>query len=172
MKKLTVIFIAIFGMTFAFTSVNAQNTATENTAAGATIVSTITLTEVQDLQFGEIVKNAAGGTVVIQAASDPARDLDGLTNLPGDVHRAAQFTVNGDDNFSFKIEKDATVTLTGPTGTGTDNLVITTSLSGSASGVTTTSGAYTFYIGGSMPVASDQIAGDYTGAFDVTVTYE
>lgn len=171
MKKLAIVFIGFFLIAFSM-NVNAQNTATENTAAGATIVSTITLTENQDLQFGQIVKNAVGGTVEIQPASDPARTLGGLTNIPGDVHRAAQYTVTGDDNFSFKIVRDATVLLTGPTGVGTDELTITTSLSGSAAGVTTSSGTYTFWIGGTMPVADDQIAGAYTGDFDVTVTYE
>jgi len=65
MKKLAIIFIGLFLMTFAFQSVNAQSTANASSDAGATIVAPITIDNEQGLLFGEIVKGSVDGSVLI-----------------------------------------------------------------------------------------------------------
>ena len=89
--------------------------------------------------------------------------------MPNDVWRPSKFTVTGDDNETFKITKPATITLSGPS---TSSMIITTSISGNTTGVSTTSNSYVFYIGGTLPVASNQTVGAYTGTYEVTVQYE
>ncbi|MDB5458754.1 MAG: hypothetical protein JWO72_495, partial [Caulobacteraceae bacterium] len=60
--------------------------------------------------------------------------------------------------------------LAGTSGT----IVVTTSLSaatGTLSGATGSAGTASFTVGGTMPLAANQVAGNYTGTFNVTVTY-
>lgn len=166
----------IFMMTFAFQSVNAQNTATVSDAnAAASIVAGITLTNDLSLEFGEIVRSSTGGTVTITADANPSRTPSGnLTFIPNDTWRPAKFTVAGDNTQTFKIVKPATITLAGPS---SSEMTITTSISGDESGLATTGGAggigeYVFYIGGTLEVAATQQIGDYVGTYEVTVQYE
>jgi hypothetical protein len=174
MKKLAILFAGLFIMAISVQNVNAQSSASISDAeAGATIIAPLTLTNDLSLEFGKIVKSTTGGDVVITAEESPSRTPSGgLTFIGGDTWRPAKFTVTADDDQSFSITKDATITLDGPTGTGTDEMTITTSISGSTTGVSTSGGLYEFYIGGTMPVADDQIIGDYSGVYEVTVQYE
>jgi Mat/Ecp fimbriae major subunit len=173
MKKLAILFAGLFIMAISVQNVNAQegNVATVDDAeAGATIIAPLTLTNDLSLEFGKIVKSGTGGNVVITASDAPNRTPDGdLTFIAGDTWRPAQFTVTGDNDETFQITKPATITLDGP---GTANMIITTSISGLETGVQTVGGSYTFYIGGSLAVAADQVIGDYSGQYEVTVQYE
>ena len=58
MKKFAILFAGLFLMTFAFQSVNAQNTASVTDAsAAANIIEEISLTNTTPLNFGDIVAN-------------------------------------------------------------------------------------------------------------------
>ncbi len=171
MKKLVYLFATLFIVAIATENVKAQSSATVNDAsAGATIIAPIELNNDLSLEFGKIVKSSDGGNVIVSASDAPTRTPDGgLTFINSDVWRPAKFTVNGDDDQSFSITKPATVKLNGPS---SSEMTITTSISGNTTGVTTSSGSYVFYVGGTLAVASDQTIGDYTGTYEVTVQYE
>ena len=171
MKKIAILLTGLFLLTVSIESVNAQSSATVPTAvANALIVTPITLSNNETLEFGEIVKSASGGDVIITASGTPTRTPSGdLTFMPSDVWRPSKFTVTGDDAETFSITKPANITLNGPS---SSSMIITTSISGSITGVSTSSNSYVFYIGGTLPVASDQTVGAYTGTYEVTVQYE
>jgi len=176
MKKLAVLFASMFIMAITVQNVSAQNEATiSNASAGATIVSSIALTNNFTLEFGEIVRSATGGNVVITASETPTRTPSGnLTFMPNDTWRPSKFTVTGDSGQSFKITKPGTITLNGPS---SSNMTITTSISGGTTGLITTGGSggigtYEFYIGGTLVVAATQQTGTYVGTYEVTVEYE
>ncbi|MDQ2736171.1 MAG: DUF4402 domain-containing protein, partial [Pseudomonadota bacterium] len=65
------------------------------------------------------------------------------------------------------------------TDAGTDTMTVdtwtssiaTTAGAGLLSGTAGTAGAQTFYVGGTLNVASNQAAGSYAGTFSVTVAY-
>lgn len=172
MKKLGFLMISLFFVAVSVHNAVAQNSASVSAAeANATIVTPITLTNNLTFELGELVKPSSGtGALEITASTTPSRNLtNGLSAIPDDTWRPAQFTVTGDDTQSFSITKDATITLDGP---GDDDLTVTTSISGNTTGVTTVSGSYVFYIGGTMDVLSTQTAGSYTGTYQVSVAYE
>jgi hypothetical protein len=171
MKKLVFLFVSLFVMAIAAENVNAQNQATvDNAIANATIITPITLVNNLTFELGTLVKPLSGtGTLTIDATEALNRTLaDGLTAIPGDLYRPAKFTVTGDDDQSFAITKPTTITLNGTT----DDLTVTTSISGDVAGVTTSTGTYVFYIGGSMDVPSDITSGSYSGIYEVSVAYE
>ncbi len=175
MKKLFLFFAGLLLMAFSAKNVTAQNTATVNDAvANATIVTPITLTNNLSFELGKLVKPLTGtGTLTISASASPARDLAaGLTNIPNDTWRPAQFTVTADDNFTFSITKPATITLNGSGSATGGQLTVTTSISGNTTGVNTSSGSYVFYLGGAMNVPNTQLSGPYSGTYSVTVQYE
>ncbi len=175
MKRLILVFVGLLVMAVGVQKVKAQNTASVTDAkASATIVTPLTLSVNADgLRFGKIVKSTtADGSVTIEASSSGTRSLDVVTAIPNDVSGAAKFTVTGDDAQSFSIVKDASITLNGSGNATGKTLSVNTSMSGNASGVSTTSGSYVFYVGGKMSVPSDQTAGAYSGEFEVTVSYE
>jgi hypothetical protein len=171
MKKLVFLFASLFITAIAVQNVRAQSTATVSEAsAGATIIAPLKLTNDLSLEFGKIVKSASGGTVTITASENPDRTPTGdLTFLSG-TWRPAKFTVEGDDNQSFSINKPGTISLVGET--GSTPMTITTSISGSITNVKTSSGLYEFYIGGVLAVGADQSIGSYSAEYPVTVQYE
>lgn len=175
MNKIFLFFAGLVILAISSGYVNAQNTATVNNAvANATIVTPITLSNNLTFEFGKLVKPLSGtGTVTISAEATPTRTFGSdLINIPNDIWRPAQFTVTGDDSYRFSITKPETITLNGSETAAGGTLSVTTSISGNTTNVSTSSGSYVFYIGGSMNVPSTQLAGPYSGTYTVTVQYE
>jgi hypothetical protein len=171
MKSLKTIFASLILITFATVNVNAQNEATETGEANATIIAPLTLTENRTLEFGELVKSSTGGTVAVPAEENPAERTfgGGITSIPADVWRSAEFTVGGDDNYSFSIDLDESITLDGPESA---TMSVATSMSAAETGNTTSGGTFKFWVGGTLTIAADQVTGSYNGSYEVTVQYE
>lgn len=180
MKKLTVILIGLFLMTFAFQSVNAQ-TVTDNATGNsdATILSTITITADQDLRFGAIGNVGSGGTVEIPTTTGAAAILTTVTHpVAANVGQQGTFNVSGAESATYVITLPASATLTN-TGTTGGSMTIsdfkcdplnnpgTESLIGTLS----TAGIETLSIGGTLTVNAGQNNGLYTGTYVVTVAY-
>ncbi|MGC9355378.1 MAG: DUF4402 domain-containing protein, partial [Mariniphaga sp.] len=168
MKKLVLLFTGLILMAIAAKNVSAQNEASVAEAvANAKIISPLTLANDLTFELGTLVKPATGtGTLTITAAASSERTLgSGLTSIPGDLWRPARFIVTGDDAQSFSITKPATITLSGTT----DDLTVTTTISSDETGVTTSGGTFTFYVGGSMDVPSTVAPGSYTGTYEVSI---
>jgi hypothetical protein len=168
MKKLIVIAAVILGFTstsFAQISVNSK----------AVIVSTLSIANNNNMDFGSLMATAAGGSAVLSASS--ANAISG-TILPqtGNVAKAAKFTITGAGG-SPKITFPATVPLTGP-GTAMSlalNCRIdggTTDLVSATTAIPFIAGSATVYMGGTLTVGANQTAGNYQSAdFQVTVAY-
>ncbi len=175
MKKLVFVFASLFIIAFATQNVKAQNQAeVSNAVANAKIVTPITINNDLTFELGKLVKPGEGtGVLAIVASETPGRNLtSGLTAIPGDIWRAAKFTVTGDDTQSFSIIKDGTITLSGTGDATGDELTVNTTISGGTSNLTTSGNSYIFYIGGTMDVPSTIKSGEYTGTYEVSVQYE
>lgn len=169
MKKVTFILSSVILMTIATVSVKAQNTDTETAQASATILQHLSLTKNVDLAFGGIITDTDGGTVLIPATSAGTPSYNGLPTQLTATTSAAQFTANGEDDATFAITLPASTTLTNGTNNMTvDNFVSSVGLTG----VQLVSSEKMFYVGATLNVGATQAAGNYTGTFDVTVTYE
>jgi hypothetical protein len=145
---------------------NGRNSTT-TFAVRAKVDPVITLTLQQNLAFGDVYAGPSAGTVVL--------DPNGLRTFSGGVQLgtlspfyAASFTVTGAPNASYAITLPGTVTLSAP---GATLLLSSLVTSPALTGQFNAGGAQTLTLGGTLQVAANQLDGDYSGTFPVTVAY-
>ncbi|MEE4350374.1 MAG: DUF4402 domain-containing protein [Pacificimonas sp.] len=136
-----------------------NNTDSETINSTATILAPIDISVAGTLDFGTFTAPTASGTVSLTAA--------GVRTLPtGSVGVAAAAvptaTVTGTGTATYTLALGS-LTLTN----GSENLAVTLSHNSTE---TLTAGSEAFQIGGSF-TANPTSAGDYTGSFTATVTY-
>ena len=123
----------------------------------------------QELSFGSFVAGVGGSVTV--ATSGARSASGGVLLIPSSAGAAAQFTVTGDANATYTIQLPANdfVKLTGPGG----DMVINefTGNPSGAAGQLSAGGSQALLVGGTLNVASGQVAGQYSGSFSVTVDY-
>jgi len=175
MKKIIVLLTVIGMMAVFTTTVTAQSTTdTKSNAAKAEVLSAIALTAVNPLEFGGFTPGT-GGTVVVTSAGVRSK-TDFVTLVTGTVtFTPASYTVTGTGL--------ATYAITIPT--ASFNVVNTTDVVPHATMAVTAmecsyallhsaflaGGTDAFTVGGTLTVASGQVAGIYAGTFNVTVAY-
>lgn len=181
MKKLVFKFLAIAMIVGLSADVMAQTSATENTAAGAVLISAMTITETAPMHFGSnVLTDALGGTVVLPSNSTTRTYTGGVaTSAATPVATNAAYTVTGTGLETYALTLPATTTVTHTSvavGVVTmDITLMTARFNGAASDAITStldaSGNDSFTLGGTLTVQAAQVDGIYTGAFDVTVDY-
>lgn len=149
----------------------AQASATDSADINAIINNPITLAKQVDLSFGEISPSPGDTTVIVLTDS---ATTGSTAELVGGTVTAAQFDVGGLSLRSY----DITLPL------NSDNITIDDAGAGVAMTVTDfnhdagvspalgAGGTDTFNVGATLTVNGDQLAGTYTGTFDVTVDYQ
>jgi hypothetical protein len=175
MKKSIILFAAIFMMAGFACRVMAQ--ATENTTAGAVIITPITITETAALHFGVMaVLAGTPGTCVLSTLG--VRTATGGVNLSvqAPVATNAAYNVTGQASTTYALTLPATITVT--KAVTLETMTISTLLArfngAGADAVTSTlavGGTDSFTVGGTLAVAAAQVAGTYAGTFNVTVAY-
>jgi hypothetical protein len=153
-------------------SVSAKAQSTATATATATIVTPITVTKVNDMNFGNVAVDATfGGTVTLTPANPTSRTALGNVSLPATTGTvsAAQFLVSGNSGFTYSILLPVDITLVHSGGIEVmtaDNLTSTPSGTG-----TLTGGTESVFVGATLNVVGGQTSGVYSGTFDVTVNY-
>jgi spore coat protein U-like protein len=143
-----------------------SNSASTSASASARIVAAIGISKTSDLKFGDVVASASLGTVVMTSAG--ARSATGGTTL-GNTNgaAAAAFSVTGASGATYAISlPGSAMTIIN----GVQTMTVDTWTGSKATG-TLTSGSDTFTVGGTLHVAANQVAGNYTANFNVTVNY-
>jgi spore coat protein U-like protein len=174
--KIALVSVLALGATAFSGGASAANNA--SATATATVVAPIAITKATDLSFGSFYPGATSGTVNVN--TNNARTVTGgvQTASGGAAATAAKFDVVGGGTSTYTIAYSTGVTLTSVT-PGTTPMALTqvSDLTG-AGGATTlaatgalTGGTQSIYIGGSLAVAADQVAGVYTGTITATVAY-
>ena len=163
MKRLFLFFI----MTGLVAGAFAQATATAT--ASANVVTPIGISKTADMSFGNIAVSSVGGTVVLDT-NDGTTATGGVT-LPATAGTitSASFTVTGETDYTYAITLPTTATITDAVSTETMTLSDFTSSPSVTS--TLTGGTETLTVGATLAVIAAQVAGAYTGDFDVTVEY-
>jgi hypothetical protein len=149
MKKMlfvSAIFIAL---------ISGRAIAQDSATADATVViqAAISITQVQDLDFGMVAPGDAAATVA-----------------PADA-TAAVFNVNGEANASYDIILPASVAMTGP---GADIVVgsFTSNPAAGSNGLLDGTGTQELRVGAQRPtIPLAQVSGSYAGTFTVEVAY-
>lgn len=163
-RRLTALSAAAAVVGFGAPAFAAGDTATTNGSATAEVVIPISVTNTADLDFGAITPNGSAAVVSMSAAGSRTGSADVL--IGGGSPNAAAFTVAGDADRAF--------TFTLPAGeatlaSGLDEMTVDTWTSDAPA--TVTGGSVSVNVGGALHVAAAQPAGDYTGTFAVTATY-
>ena len=170
MKTTILKFFTLSAAIFAFSTISfgQANNATGTAQAAANIVTPISITKNIDLNFGNIAASGSGFTVKLSADGERVSG-GGIGTLPsvnGTV-AAAEFTAAGLTGATYAVTLPSTITITDDGGTNTmtvDNFV-------SNSNNILTDGSETFNVGATLNVGANQVAGAYTGNFNVTVNY-
>jgi hypothetical protein len=167
---LRIIAIAIVLTGISFSSF-AQVSATAHTTAW--IVTTINLVKNVDMEFGNLAVTGTAGTCILSPAS--VRTPGGGVTLPaitGTVS-AAEFTVSGAPGYTYAITLPASVILTRVLGGGTPMTVDAFTSTPTPTGQIQAGGTQTLYVGATVNVNANQMAGEYHSAndFSVTVNY-
>lgn len=166
--KVFALSVALFGISnISF----GQNTAEATAAAGARIITPITIENKKALEFGDIV--AGANTVTVDPDGVRTGSNEDLFLSVGRIPQAAQFTVSGEKSLSYLITFAVVEDLTN----GSDTMTLsafTENAGGSHDGKGTigTDGTDSFKVGATLTVADNQEAGVYEGSYTVTVAYE
>lgn len=152
------------------TSAAAAPVPAANKAAGqATVLKSLSLVKVADLDFGELVATGAGTAVMDPLSA--ALTTTGPVTAVGTAGHPATFTATGSKNSVVNIKlPSAAVTLTRVGGGGTMT-VSNWTLDGKTSRKIPLNDAFNFNVGGTLNIGSGQADGTYTGTFTVTVQY-
>jgi Mat/Ecp fimbriae major subunit len=134
-------------------------------AALAACNKAITVTEMQQMNYGTIAVTSGGGTVTMAA--------NGTVSAPGGftvtgITAPGTFQVTGTNNCVVTISFVAG-SLTGP-GTAMQIQNFTTN-AGASPTLNPAGGVLTFNVGADLVVNSGQLGGSYSGAYTVTVIY-
>lgn len=168
---------AVVAVTFSTSVATAApgNTDTDNASATARVVKPLSMLTVGDtISFGKFIAPGAGdgnGTVTIQPGFTGARSASpNIALLPDVPSRAAAFLVNGEPNEGYEAIFPPLVTITGG---GSDMTVtlFTTHPEGSSLALDN-DGSDIITVGATLQVDENQAGGEYSGDFDVTVTYQ
>lgn len=144
--------------------------ASDDGTANATVITPITITAVNALEFGEVVGTVGGGTVTIGTNSARSGTAALIVSTQG-TEQAATFNITGEGTNTYAITLPGNgVVSVDDAGAGVA-MPITNFLSNPATTGTLTAGAQTISVGATLNVGASQVPGDYTGSFTVTVEY-
>ncbi len=168
--------IATFGAVIAAASLatSAQAATTATATATAEVLTTLSMTADSSLKLGQIAANT-GGTVTVNPDGTVASTGSLISTGTRDP---AQFTVTGSKGATVAVTLPtaaSVLTLQGWTGTGAAPTMSLGTFKASPTGafqLSSTTGQATFFVGGTLTVASAQAAGVYSGTFAVSVEYQ
>lgn len=169
--------IAVASVGLCASSQAAQASATATATASGTVVAPIAIAATANLAFGSLAPGAGGNVTV---STSGVRASTGPILLGGAPSSAARFHITGQADSTYTITHSGTAVLTNTTGSGGETMALTkfsdltgaNGTSGSAtSGTLDILGSQTLFVGGSIAVASNQVAGVYTGTVTATVEY-
>ncbi len=168
MKTTILKFFTLSVAIFAFSTISfgQANNATGTAQAAANIVTPISITKNVDLNFGNIA--AASTAFTVELDESGTRTSNGgtgtLPSVTGTV-TAAEFTASGLTGATYAVTLPSSITITD----GTNNMTVDDFNSNAT--LTLTGGSETFNVGATLNVGANQVAGAYTGTFNVVVNY-
>jgi|KBSMisStaDraftv2_1062788.scaffolds.fasta_scaffold39844_3 hypothetical protein len=135
----------------------------------AAIILPVTVTKLEDMDFGSLAVTTAG-TAVLEPNADTFSTTGGVTQVGG-APQCAEFVGASKDSSVVNIKvpnKPSTLTRIG----GTETMTVTNfTLQGQNKRTLAKQASFTFRVGGTLNVAANQVQGTYVGTFDVTVQY-
>ena len=148
----------------------AQVAATNKPQARGLVLRPLTLTRIQDLDFGTLVTSGLPGSVSINAATGARTTFGGVTALPSITPQRARFAGAGTAGQQVLVMVVSPSVLTNPSGDTID--VLAMPIDGSP--IRTIAADRTFYlgVGGIISIAANQPDGLYSAEFEVLAQYQ
>lgn len=174
MKKFAILFAGLFLMTFAFQSVNAQNTA--SSSASAEIMTTLKIVKDTDLDFKQLAPSTSAGTVTMTNLGERTGDAN-ATPVGAGNGDAAKFTIVGVGEEAINVTMvpaDGIFDVTN----GAESMIVTLDPDDVAimNDITAlpAEGTQVLTFGARIAVGANQAAGTYNNAaaFTLTVIYQ
>lgn len=138
-------------------------------ALKAITIRPLSLLKLQDLEFATNISGTTAGTIVIDPDTDARATTGGVTPAGGAPH-AAQFYTYGGPRQNVQVNRGPLPTLT-RAGGGATMTVTQLTLNGPTTRYLDSAGLLDLRVGGTLAVAANQLAGSYSGAFQIIVTY-
>lgn len=164
--RLTLLALAVAG---AGSAIAAEQIATST----GTVVAPIQLAKTADLSFGNFAAGSTPGTVTL--GTDGTRGVTGGVVGLTSPSSAAQFDVTGQADATYGITVNATALSFGGNAMAFAPAIALTAGTAStgtvSSGTLSAGGTQSFYVGGVLSVAANQVAGTYSGTVTATVEY-
>jgi len=138
----------------------------------AKVIAPISITNTTALNFGTVSRSTASGTVIL-ALDGTRSSTGGATVLSSSSFSAAAFSVTGENSATYSVttpKSTDAVTLTRQNGNG-ETMTVTNFINNSPTSLSE-AGTATFLVGATLNLGANQIAGNYTGSFSVTVAYQ
>lgn len=164
-------------------NVSAQTSASETTDAGAVLIVAMTLTETSPMHFGSIVlTGTTGGTVVLPSNSITRSftgDVAASSATPAPTNAAYNVTGTRDETYALTLPANFTVSHVS-VNSGVDPYTMTVNnmtarFNGAGADAVTSqlssSGTDSFTLGGTLNVQANQVGGQYTGNFNISIDY-
>lgn len=185
--------IAAAATAFAATPAMAQDASNSDGEARINIVSAMTLTRVNDLDFGTVILVGNGGanwaeTISIDDASTRDCGLNGYVLCAGTVEQSAEYTLSATQNVGVTVTIPDTVVISSGANSLTVDLEPELGDLGVSSGTTAagstvfafnmpaastgTQASYDFAFGGSIDLDQDTVDGAYSGTILVEASYQ
>lgn len=149
---------------------------TADADARAVTIGPLSVVNIADLEFGNIIPSPGAGTVFIDTRNGNRTSTGGVTLGAGASNRG-NFIIYGGPNQIVEISIPGSMTVTHTN--GTDNMNIDQMAIGNGNrnfstfvrGLLGALGIYQLTVGGRLNVGANQEAGVYTGTFTMTVDY-
>jgi hypothetical protein len=167
MKK--IILLTAMVMIASTTTAVAQSEATATGVTNARVITPITIAKEIDMNFGNLVATAGGGAIVLLTDGTRTGDAAILAGTQNGTITAAEFTVNGETDFTFDIALPAgsfDVSNTGATAT----MSVGTFVSSPNATGTLTLGTETLLVGATITLDANQASGTYTNETGLAIT--
>lgn len=149
--------------------VDSQDPATGHHKPGHIGGPPITITVVQNLEFGTLAGDGnSAGTATVNPVTGTKTVTGGVYDFGG-ISNAAMFNVTGNALSPYSITLPASITLTSGANTMTLNGFTSNP---PLAGVFDVNGNATITVGATLQVAAGQAAGTYSGIFPITVDYQ
>ena len=149
--------------------------ASQTGTATSVVVRPNTLVKSDDLDFGTLVAGPTAGTATIDAVTGIRTTAGGVTPVGAGTQRAVFQGTGGILLITVSGDTSVTLTRAGGGATMTASLVRAATTSGGGiallGATLLPSGVQTYYIGGTLSVGANQLPGDYSGTFALTVNY-
>ena len=179
MKKTILFTILMIAATI--TNISAQSGSNVSTAASADLLVAMVINQTSPLNFGSsVLTDANGGTIELPSNSITRIYGGGVaTSAASPAPTNAAYDVSGNANQTYALVLPTTTTVTHTSvSTGVFEMNITlmkARFSGAAEDATisnlSSEGTDSFTVGGTLTVLPNQVGGQYTGTFQVSVDY-